>query len=67
MHCVIELVVRSAQTRHLQVDTLRPVAEAAARLKAIATTEVLLLTAVEVQLITQDQPGAALFGESVIA
>ncbi|MNF84021.1 hypothetical protein D3C84_663640 [compost metagenome] len=66
MHGVIGLVIHTAQSRQLQVHRLSPVAEAAAGFKTIAPTQVLVLPAVEVQLVAHDQPGAAAFGLVVI-
>ncbi|MNI50986.1 hypothetical protein D3C73_1056810 [compost metagenome] len=66
VHRVIKLVIQTTQARQLNVDRLSPVAQAAAGLKAIAPTQVLVLTAVEVQLITHDQAGTAAFGQAVV-
>ncbi|MNN42759.1 hypothetical protein D3C81_1569610 [compost metagenome] len=59
---VIGLVIRPAQTRQLHVEGLAPVAQAAAGLQAITSAEVLILAAVEVELVAHHQAAAAAFG-----
>ncbi|MNP09026.1 hypothetical protein D3C76_1011160 [compost metagenome] len=66
IHRVIERVVHAAQSGQLHIDRLSPVAQAAAGLKAITPTQILILATVEVQLIAHDQPGAAAFRQCVV-
>ncbi|MNN11877.1 hypothetical protein D3C81_1248520 [compost metagenome] len=63
---MIERVIHAAQSGQLNVYRLGPVAQAAAGLKAIAPTQVLILATVEVQLIAHDQPGAAALRQCVV-
>ena len=62
MHGVVGLVVRTAQTRQLHVEGLAPVAQAGAGLQAKTSAQVLILAAVEIDLVTYHQPAAAAFG-----
>ena len=65
MHRVIELVIRAAEAGQLQVDRLGPVTQAAAGLKTITPAQVLVLAAIEVELVAHDQAGATAFGQLV--
>ncbi|MNC23562.1 hypothetical protein D3C75_715920 [compost metagenome] len=63
---MIERVVHTAQSGQLHIDRLSPAAQATAGLKTIASTQILILATVEVQLITYDQPGATAFRQCVV-
>ncbi|MNO63446.1 hypothetical protein D3C76_541530 [compost metagenome] len=66
MHRVISLVVRTAKTRQLHVEGLGPVAQAAAGLQTVTTAQILILAAVEIELVTHHQATAAAFRLLVI-
>ena len=59
-------VVRPALAGELQVQALGPMAQAAAGLQRETPAEVFFLATTEVELVTQDQPPAALRGEFVV-
>ncbi|MNF76289.1 hypothetical protein D3C84_584010 [compost metagenome] len=59
---VVKLIVRATEARHLEVERLAPVTQAGAGFKAKTSAKVLILTAVEIELVTQHQTRAAAQG-----
>ncbi|MNY40039.1 hypothetical protein D3C86_1747560 [compost metagenome] len=59
---MVELVVRTTEARHLQIERLAPVTQTGAGFKAKTSAKVLILTAVEIELIAHHQASAATQG-----